>query len=105
MIFPDLPKHYSWQQTQPKLEQNTLSEVHTVQANTGPKAPLRGFADMTIDEWFDQHGYSVGPAAASERTTIEPINWLAPDAIEFYVLCLAMICWFVYWYGAHIGSW
>jgi hypothetical protein len=96
MIFPDLPKHYSWL---PKLEQNTLSEVHTA------KAPLRGFADMTIDEWFDQHGYSVGPAAASERTTIEPINWLAPDAIEFYVLCLAMICWVVYWYGAHIGSW
>ena len=99
MIFPDLPKHYQWMQTAPELVQNRTAEVHTVQA------PLQGFAGMTVDEWFDQHGYSVGPAAGSARNPEEPIDWLARDAWEFYALCIGMLCWIVYWYGVHMGAW
>ncbi len=99
MIFPDLPKHYQWMQTAPELEQNRTAEDHSVQA------PLRGPQRISADEWFEQHGFNVGPAAGSARNPKEPIDWLARDAWEFYALCLAMVCWIVYWYGAHLGAW
>lgn len=99
MIFPDLPKHYQWQQTAPELSMN--NSIDTVQA----KAPLRGSGQTNVETWLEQHGYSTGPAAVSSRNTEEPIDWLAKDAWEFYALCVAMVCWIIFWYGVHTGAW
>lgn len=100
MIFPDLPKHYTWQHTVPELAENRDPVLAQAQA------PLRGSGNLTVDEWLEQRGYSVGPAAGSrENRGIEPIDWFAKDALEFYALCVAMVCWTIYWWGIHHGAW
>jgi hypothetical protein len=105
MIFPHLPKYYQWQQTAPELSVNR-DPVEIQAEPCTAKTPLRHSGAISMEEWFDQHGYSTGPAAVSARKTEpEPINWLARDAWEFYALCIGMLCWIVYWYGVHMGVW
>jgi hypothetical protein len=105
MIFPDLPKHYSWMQTAPELLQNRTG-IHTL-----TETPLRGLEDVagqskiTVEEWWIKHGLATDPAAVSRHSEGEPINWWAKDALEFYALCVTMVCWIVYWYGVHRGLW
>ena len=102
MIFPDLPKHYTWMQHAPELTQNRTPTVET---------PLRSLEDVTgqskitVEEWWIKHGLATDPAAGSSRNTEESIDWWAKDALEFYALCTAMVCWCVYWYGVHRGVW
>lgn len=96
MIFPELPKKHAWQQP------IAASTVET---------PLRGVEDdtgqsrITVEEWWIKHGLATDPAAAPSRNPEEPIDWLARDALEFYALCVTMVCWIAYWYGVHLGAW
>ena len=93
MIFPELPKRYQWIQTSPEL---VTDEV---------KTPLRA---IDVEQWFAEHGLPnmhTDPAALVHSRTQEPIDWLAQDAWEFYTLCVAMVCWTVYWWGVHHGTW
>ncbi len=95
MIFPELPKRY-----------NLTLEPPSVQT------PLRGIEvqeetqKVNVEEWFIKHGLAGDPAAGKYTPrTKEPINWLARDAGEFYLLCVVMTVWIVYWYGSHRGWW
>lgn len=105
MIFPDLPKHYSWMQTAPELLQNRTG-MHEL-----AETPLRGLEEttgssrITVEEWWIKHGLATDPAAAPSRSAQEPVDFWSKDAWEFYLLCAAMICWIVYWYGIHRGVW
>lgn len=75
------------------------------------KAPLHSQEQTTsidIEAWFEQHGLPskrIDPAAQVHSAGGKPIDWLAKDALEFYALSVAMICWTVYWYGVHRGAW
>lgn len=100
MIFPELPKRSTWLYT---ATDNTAHSVET---------PLRGLEEtvqpskITVEEWWIKHGLATDPAAGLRHsTTKEPINWWAKDAIEFYALCIGMVCWIVFWYGTHRGLW
>ena len=99
MIFPELPKRLRFEL--PTREHST----NTVQT------PLHGVEDVTAqsridrEQWWRDHGLSTDPAAAPLRSREEPIDWLARDAIEFYLLCTGMLAWCVYWYGVHRGVW
>jgi len=94
MIFPELPRR------QQLLTLNTI------------KTPLRSVEEpeqdpkITVEEWWIQHGLATDPAVSPTRTNRnEPIDWFARDAIEFYILCISMAFWIVYWYGVHRGVW
>lgn len=106
MIFPELPRRYRFELL--TVEHSTS----TIQTNVGPrtaKAPLHGVETVTAqsridrEQWWRDHGLTTDPAAHSRHS--EPIDWLARDAIEFYLLCTGMLAWCVYWYGVHRGVW
>lgn len=99
MIFPDIPKRYTWIQHSPEL------------VTTHTQAPLQSVeqtASIDIEQWFKDHGLpytATDPAATSKNNQGEPIDWLARDAWEFYTLCVLMIVWIGYWLGVHRGVW
>ena len=108
MIFPDLPKHYTWMQHAPELAQNRTPAVEHTETNAGPctaKTPLRGPGKITVEEWWIKHGLAEDPAAGPRRMRTESIDYCSRDALEFYALCIGMVCWIVYWYGVHLGAW
>lgn len=100
MIFPHVPKPWAAQwPTQP--EPASVDSIEQAVVET----PLRG---LDIEQWFAAHGLphnATDPAAGSCRNTEEPIDWFAKDAWEFYLLCIGMLIWIVYWYGVHRGVW
>lgn len=103
MIFPDLPKHYTWQQYSKELVLDTVTTVktplHGVEETAGPSR-------ISVEEWWIAHGLATDPAAIpTHRSRNEPIDYWAKDALEFYALCLGIVCWIVYWYGVHHGAW
>lgn len=106
MIFPHLPKHYTWMQTAPELLQNRTG-IHTLvetplHESTEPTGPSR----ITVEEWWIKHGLATDPAASSAQSKDSAaIDWTGKDAWEFYALCIAMICWIAFWYGTHRGMW
>jgi hypothetical protein len=87
MIFPDRPK---------RIDFTRASTDDTVQT------PLRCLAEtvelngVSAENWL---GLAKDPAA------IDPIDWFARDAWEFYLLCVCMIAWCVYWVGVDRGAW
>jgi hypothetical protein len=102
MIFPHLPKHYEWIMRAPELQVTTIDYAETPLHD--PTEPT-GSSRITVEEWWIKHGLARDPAAAPLRSRQEPIDWLARDALEFYALCLGILCWIVYWYGVHHGAW
>lgn len=93
MIFPQLPKRY------------------VANDPIGPQAPLREIAatvekpEVDIEAWWIKHGLATDPAAGLYRSSNEPIDYWSKDALEFYALCTAIVCWIAYWYGVHRGLW
>lgn len=102
MIFPQLPKRYSWIQHSPEL----VTE-HSVDVKTPLHSIVEptGSSRITVEEWWIKHGLATDPAALSKHSGGEPIDWWARDAWEFYTLCAGIVCWIVYWYGVHHGAW
>lgn len=111
MIFPHLPKHYEWIMRAPELQVTTHDYTDIDESQHCAKTPLHNYTELrepgriTVEEWWIKHGLATDPAAAPRRNTEEPIDWLAKDALEFYALCLGILCWIVYWYGLHHGAW
>lgn len=103
MIFPDLPRAYTYTWTQTKFSVNdTTDEKTPLRESIEP----RGTGKITVEEWWIKHGLAQDPAAIpTQRSRNEPIDWTSRDSIEFYVLCIGMICWIAYWYGVHQGAW
>ena len=102
MIFPELPRRYSW------IETNTeLIAEHSVDVKTPlhSEEETRGQSRITVEEWWIKHGLATDPAALVQHSQGEPVDWWARDAIEFYAVCVTMVCWTVYWYGVHHGAW
>lgn len=92
-------------QTAPELAENRDPELTT------QKTPLRGVEEVagssriSVEEWWIKHGLATDPAAAPMRSRQEPVDFGSKDAWEFYLLCVFMVCWIVYWYGTHRGLW
>jgi hypothetical protein len=93
MIFPHVPRQYTWQlEAQPKTPLHSVQEPETVD----------------IELWFEQHGLPskrTDPAAGVYTSSREPIDYWAKDAVEFYALCVLIVCWTMYWWGTHHGVW
>lgn len=97
MIFPELPRrHREVQRTRPLVEAVIEAPLYGVEIVPAEK-------QLDVDEWFRQHG--LAPEDREYRRSDLPIDWSARDAVEFYVLCVFMIAWTVYWYGSHRGIW
>lgn len=102
MIFPDVPKRYSW---------NTMRQMECSDPIITGKTPLHGQEEptgpsrITVEEWWIRHGLAADPAALTRHRAAEPVDWWGNDAWEFYALCLGIVCWIVYWYGVHHGAW
>ena len=104
MIFPDLPKRqYFW--TQKQIDQ-IYQDAAIIMAKVQP-APIADpepvVSQMSVDEWWSKHGLATESKVPEPQTG--PIDWLARDAWEFYLLCAGMIAWTVYWYGVHRAVW
>lgn len=110
-------KHYQVQtplhkneDTEQMIFPDRLRNTRFAQAQLN-KAPLRKNEELclnkelTADDWFEQQGFTVGPAAGSSQNPKESIDWWSRDAGEFYLLCTCMIAWCVYWLGVHRGAW
>lgn len=99
MIFPDVPRR----RTMPLAPGKTPPTAQApLQGSEVPKDEDR----IRIEQWFESRGMGLGPAAGvASAGRLEPIDWWSKDALEFYLLCLAMICWIVYCAGAHYGYW
>lgn len=102
MIFPQLPKRYSWIEPEPDPVTEPSTDVKTpLQCLAEPTGSSR----ITVEEWWIKHGLATDPAALANSRTQEPIDWWGRDAIEFYALCIGMACWCVYWWGVNHGAW
>ena len=84
MIFPDKPS---------RIRQTIIDTPKTPLRHLVETVELRG---VSAENWL---GLAKDPAAA------EPIDWLARESWEFYLLCTGMIIWCVYWLGVHRGAW
>ncbi len=95
MIFPELPKRYNLT-LKPYSVQTPL---HSIEVQEEP-------VKVNVEAWFIKHGLATDPAAGKYTPrTKEPINWLARDAGEFYLLCTVYAVWLAYWLGIHRSWW
>lgn len=68
---------------------------------TTPKTPSEPLPEaaptpkLDIEQWWRDHGLEGDPLPP--RSAQEPIDWLARDSWEFYLLCVFMILWVWYW--------
>ena len=96
MIFPELPRRILWPEQ--IIDSTAKTPLHCEEQTTG----------IDIELWFEQHGLPskrTDPAARVNSKEGTQINWWAKDAVEFYALCTAIVCWTVFWYGSHRGIW
>jgi hypothetical protein len=87
MIFPDRPK---------RIDFTRASTDETVQT------PLRCLAETVELNGVSAADWRIG---AKDPAAIDPIDWLARDAWEFYLLCVGITVWCAYWLGVDRGTW
>jgi len=81
MIFPDRPK---------RIDLTRASTYETVDTVETPLRCLTATVELNV---------------AKDPAAIDPIDWLARDAWEFYLLCMGITVWCAYWLGVHKGAW
>jgi hypothetical protein len=93
MIFPDRPK---------RIDLTRASTYETVDTVDTVETPLRCLAETVELNGVSAANWRIG---AKDPAAIDPIDWFARDAWEFYLLCVCMIAWCTYWLGVHRGTW